>query len=311
MAQEQGRSKEPQQAWVADMPIKICEANARKSVITRILMLNTHKLTPSIGAEISGLDLTKPLSQGEIAALNDSLVEHKVIFFRDQPITTSQHLTFARQFGELEVHPVTPKEGFPEVLVLHNDADRPPLGTAHWHSDVTWRAEPSLGSILIARTVPDLGGDTMFANMEAAYEGLDSETKALIEGENAIHAFEPLRRSLIQQGASSERLARHDADFPPVSHPIVRTHPATGRKSLYVNILFTLGIDGFTNEASRPLLKKLFATANKPEYQCRFRWRKNSMAFWDNRAAQHYAVADYYPNERIMERVTVKGDRPF
>lgn len=274
-------------------------------------MLKAHKLTPSIGAEITGLDLTKPLTQEEISALSESLIEHKVIFFRDQPISTSQHLDFARHFGDLEVHPVNPKEGFPEVLVLHNDADRPPQGTAYWHSDVTWRPEPSLGSILMARTIPDLGGDTLFANMEAAYEGLDSETKALIAGKNAIHAFEPLRQSLIQQGASSERLARHDLDFAPVSHPIVRTHPATGRKSVYVNTLFTLGIDGLTKEASRPLLKKLFATATKPEYQCRFKWTKNSIAFWDNRAAQHYAVADYFPKERLMERVTIKGDRPF
>ena len=151
----------------------------------------------------------------------------------------------------------------------------------------------------------------MFANMEAAYEELDSETKELIDGRNAIHAFEPLRQSLIQQGANSERLALHDLDFPPVSHPIVRTHPSTGRKSLYVNTLFTLGIEGLTKEASRLLLMKLFATANKPEYQCRFKWTKNSMAFWDNRAAQHYAVADYHPKERLMERVTIKGKRPF
>jgi taurine dioxygenase len=274
-------------------------------------VLEVHRLTPVIGAEISGVDLAKPLSQETVTWLTQQLINHKVIFFRDQAIDTSQHLAFARRFGELEVHPVTPKKGFPEVLVLHNDADRPAFGTAFWHSDVTWRPEPSLGSILISRKVPDIGGDTLFANMESAYDGLDDKTQKLIEGRNAIHAFEPLRLSLIQEGASPEQLAQYEEQFPAVTHPIVRTHPVTGRKSLYVNALFTLGIEGMSKHEAKPLLKKLFATASKPEYQCRFRWRKHSMAFWDNRAAQHYAAADYYPNERIMERVTIKGDKPY
>jgi taurine dioxygenase len=270
----------------------------------------THPLTPGIGAEISGLDLTKPLSQAMVTWVSEQLVKYKVIFFRDQALDTSQHVAFARQFGDLEVHPVNPKDGFPEVLVLHNDADRPPLGTAFWHSDVTWRPEPSLGSILFAHKVPKVGGDTLFANMEAAYEGLDTKTQQLIEGREAIHAFEPLRRKLVLDGASPERLAQYEAEFPDVTHPIVRTHPVTGRKSIYVNTLFTMGIKGMPTAEAKILLKKLFATATKPEYQCRFRWRKNSIAFWDNRAAQHYAAADYYPNERLMERVTIKGDRP-
>lgn len=270
-----------------------------------------RKITPSIGAEISGIDLTKPIKQETLSWLTQQLVDHKVIFFRDQPIDTLQHLEFARQFGELEAHPIYPKEGFPEVMVLHNDAKRPPSGTAFWHSDVTWRPEPSLGSILLARCVPETGGDTLFANMEAAFEGLDTKTKELIEGQTAVHGFEPLRQSLIQQGANAERLAQYEMEYPTVTHPIVRTHPVSGRKSLYVNTLFTLGIKDMPLNEARPLLKKLFATANKPEYQCRFHWANNSIAFWDNRAAQHYAVADYYPQERIMERVTIKGDRPF
>lgn len=274
-------------------------------------MLQALAITPTIGAEISGVDLTQALSQEAVAWISKQLLHYKVIFFRDQPIDTPQHLVFAKQFGELEVHPIQRKEGFPEVLVLHNDAERPPAGTAFWHSDVTWRPEPSLGSILIAKKVPEVGGDTLFANMEAAYADLDDITRVQVEGRRAIHAFEPLRQALIKRGASVEELAQYATDYPTVSHPIVRTHPVSGRKSIYVNGLFTLGIEGMSDTEAKPLLKKLFATAYKPEHQCRFRWREHSIAFWDNRAAQHYATADYFPNERIMERVTVKGDRPF
>ena len=274
-------------------------------------MLQALAITPTIGAEISGVDLTQTLSQETVAWVSQQLLDYKVIFFRDQPIDTPQHLAFARQFGELEVHPIQRKEGFPEVLVLHNDAERPPAGTAFWHSDVTWRPEPSLGSILIAKKVPEVGGDTLFANMEAAYADLDDTTRAQIERRNAIHAFEPLRQALIKRGASAEELAQYAIDYPIVTHPIVRTHPVSGRKSIYVNGLFTLGIEDMADTEAKPLLERLFATAAKPEHQCRFRWRQHSMAFWDNRSAQHYASADYFPNERIMERVTVQGDRPF
>jgi len=268
------------------------------------------QLTTAIGAEITDIDLREPLSASRIEWLSAQLVEHKVIFFRDQELTTDEHLDFARQFGDLETHPVNPKQGFPEVLVLHHDQERPPQGTAYWHSDVTWRPEPSLGSVLLARKVPQLGGDTLFANMEAAYEGLDQETRQQIDGRNAIHAFEPLRRTYMKAGAE-EKLAKFDAEFPPVSHPIVRTHPVSGRKSIYVNCLFSLGIEGMSDSEAAPLLSRLFATATKPEYQCRFRWRRHSVAFWDNRAAQHYAAADYYPQERLMERVTIKGEKPY
>ncbi|MDG1124871.1 MAG: TauD/TfdA family dioxygenase [Pseudomonadales bacterium] len=274
-------------------------------------MLQARALTPTIGAEISGVDLTQALSEEAMDWIRHQLLHYKVIFFRDQSIDTQQHIAFAKQFGELEKHPIQPKEGFPEVMVLHNDAERPPAGTAFWHSDVTWRPEPSLGSILIARKVPEVGGDTLFANMESAYAGLDDATLELIEGRNAIHAFEPLRQALIKRSASAEELAQYEKDYPSVTHPIVRTHPVSGRKSIYVNGLFTLGIEGMADGEAKPLLKRLFDTAAKPENQCRFRWRQHSIAFWDNRSAQHYANADYFPNERIMERVTIQGDRPF
>ena len=267
-------------------------------------------LTPTIGAEIEGLDLRKPLGPASQTWLGDQLVRYKVIFFRDQDISAKQHLEFARQFGTLETHPVNPKDGYPELLVLHNDSNRPPSDTAIWHSDVTWRAQPSLGSILIARKVPEIGGDTLFADMEAAYDGLDDSVRAAIEGRHAVHRFEPMRQYLLQSGADTEQMTKFEKKYPAVTHPIVRTHPITGRKSIYVNALFTVGIAGMEDSQAQLLLTKLFATATRPEYQCRFQWRQNSIAFWDNRAAQHYATADYYPNERLMERATVEGDTP-
>ena len=273
-------------------------------------MPHAKPLTPVIGAEISGIDLRQPLSLDSVQWLTDQLVRYKVIFFRDQDIDPQQHLDFAREFGPLETHPVNPKDGFPELLVLHNDANRPPADTAVWHSDVAWRLEPSLGSILIARKVPEVGGDTLFANMEAAYQGLDDETKALITGRRAIHQFEPMRQYLLQSGADAEKMAKFEKKYPKTTHPIVRSHPITGEKSIFVNRLFTVGIEGMADAEAQPLLDKLFASASQPEYQCRFRWRKHSIAFWDNRAAQHYATADYYPHERVMERATIEGDRP-
>ncbi|MEC8481440.1 MAG: TauD/TfdA family dioxygenase [Pseudomonadota bacterium] len=273
-------------------------------------MPHAKPLTPVIGAEISGIDLRQPLSLDSVQWLTDQLVRYKVIFFCDQDIDSQQHLDFAREFGPLETHPVNPKDGFPELLVLHNDANRPPAYTAVCHSDVTWRLEPSLGSILIARKVPEVGGDTLFANMEAAYQGLDDETKALITGRRAIHQFEPMRQYLLQSGADAEKMAKFEKKYPKTTHPIVRSHPITGEKSIFVNRLFTMGIEGMADAEAQPLLDKLFASASQPEYQCRFRWRKHSIAFWDNRAAQHYATADYYPHERVMECATIEGDRP-
>lgn len=267
--------------------------------------------TPTIGAEIQGLDLRQKISAANVDWLIEQLVRFKVIFFRDQNIDAEAHLRFAREFGQLETHPVNPKENFPELLVLHHHADNPPSGTAVWHSDVTWRKSPSLGSILIARQVPTVGGDTLFADMEAAYAYLDEKTRHEVSELQAIHQFAPMRRHLIKSGANAERLAKFDSAYPPVLHPVVRTHPVSGRKSLYVNELFTVGIKGVPQDRARPLLTKLFATATRPEIQCRFRWQKHSIAFWDNRACQHYATADYYPHERLMERATIEGTPPY
>ena len=267
-------------------------------------------LTPTIGAEIEGVDLTRPLSEATVSALRRALLDWKVLFFRDQEIDTGQHLAFARRFGELEVHPFAPqKPGYPEVLAItHDEKSRGRENT--WHSDVTWRLEPSLGSILRALEVPPVGGDTLFADMYAAYEGLTDEVKARIEGALAVHDFENFRRGMRKRGVSEAEIEAFDKLYPTVEHPVVRTHPETGRKALYVNAAFTRYIVGIEKAESDALLAHLYAQAAIPEYQCRFRWEKNSIAFWDNRASQHYAASDYFPAVRRMERVTVIGDRP-
>jgi taurine dioxygenase len=176
-----------------------------------------------------------------------------------------------------------------------------------WHSDVTWRLAPSLGSVLLAREVPDVGGDTLFSDMYAAYEGLDDETRASLDGLYAIHDF----TRTFGRFMAAEELARKQAEFPPARHPVVRTHPETGRKGLYVNAAFTSHVEGMEREASDRLLELLYRQASIPEYQCRFRWKRGSIAFWDNRAVQHYANSDYFPSRRVMERVTIVGDTPY
>ena len=272
--------------------------------------LEIYHLSPVIGTEVLGIDLSK-VDRATTAWLNDLLVERKVLFFRDQEIAEEEHIAFAARFGGLEVHPFTDNNvRHPEIIHLNNDREHPPYINI-WHSDVTWREEPSLGSILRARVVPEVGGDTLFANMEAAYEGLDEETKELIDAPYyAIHDNEGFLQGMRTQGASEEEIEARRVEFPPQRHPVVRTHPVSGKKSLYVNKAFTRCIDGMKREESVALLAKLYQQAWMPDYQCRFRWRKDSFAFWDNRAAQHYAAADYWPETRMMERVTVMGDRP-
>ncbi len=283
-------------------------SQATNAVRTELLTVN--RLTPTIGAEIQGIDLAGPLGPETIAAIRAALLEWKVVFFRDQDITAEQHLAFGRKFGELEVHPLLPqKPGYPEIIPLtHNRESRGRENT--WHSDVTWRQEPSLGSVLRAVEIPPVGGDTLFADMYAAYEGLSDQVKAKIDGKTAINDLGFFPGLLRKQGKSEAEIEEHVRKYPPAEHPVVRTHPETGRKALYVNAVFTRHIIGMDKTESATLLQYLFAQASIPEYQCRFRWTVNAMAFWDNRSAQHYAVSDYWPAVRRVERVTIIGDRP-
>lgn len=267
-------------------------------------------LTPCIGLEIRGLDLAQTLDDATISRLSELLVERKVLFFREQRISTEQHLAFARCFGELEVHPFTVNHSrHPEMIILRNDRRHPPDNDV-WHSDVTWRKAPSLGSVLRARQVPSVGGDTLFADMEAAYAALDEGLRKRLEGLYAIHDNEFFLAGMKAAGASPAEVEAKRRQYPPVRHPIVRTHPVSGRKSLYVNRAFTRSIEGVAQDEGRALLSRLFRTAWRPEVQCRFRWRPDSVAFWDNRSTQHYAAADYWPQVRLMERATIIGDEP-
>lgn len=263
-------------------------------------------LTPTIGAELHGIDLRQDLSDEAIGEVRRALLTWKVVFFRDQAITRAQHIAFARRFGALEIHPATPKDQTdPEVLRIEHGPDNKGKENA-WHSDVTWRAEPSLGSILRSIEIPPVGGDTLFADMYAAYEGLSAEMKRTVDGLTARHDIARVFAKRLGQDAEALR-----AKFPVQEHPVVRTHPETGRRLIYVNTAFTEEIVGLSRRESDWLLQHLYAQAAFPEYQCRFRWTSNALAFWDNRACQHYAASDYYPGRRVIERVTVKGDRPY
>ena len=268
-------------------------------------------LSPVIGTVVHGIDLRVVPNEDVAEWLAGLLVERKVIFFRDQAISQAEHIAFARCFGDLEVHPFTPNsESHPEIIHLDNDRDRPPRINV-WHSDVTWRDEPSLGSILRAIEVPDVGGDTLFANMEAAYDKLDDATKAEFQGRRAVHDNEVFLSGMYSRGVSEEKVAQMRRDFPPTTHPVFRTHPVSGKKAIYVNSTFTRTLEGVPEEEAALLLEPLYRAAWNPDIQCRFKWQKHSIAFWDNRSTQHFAAADYWPAVRKMERVTVLGDRPF
>jgi taurine dioxygenase len=265
-----------------------------------------HPLTPAIGAELSGIDLAKPLSDEIIADIRQTLLTNKVIFFRDQHLSREQLLCFARRFGTLEIHPATPKDQpYPEILRIEHGPKSKGQENM-WHSDVTWRVEPSLGSVLSALEIPPVGGDTLFANMNLAYEKLPQEIREQITGMTAIHDIARVFAKRLNK--RPEEL--HD-QYPPQEHPVVRTHPETGLRSLYVNSAFTSHIVGMETDESKALLNKLYATASNPEIQCRFKWTKGAIAFWDNRASQHFAASDYFPARRIMERATIAGDRPY
>lgn len=269
--------------------------------------LQLEPLSPCIGAEIRGIDLRQELSADLVADLRAALVAHKVIFFRDQDIGAEEHLRFARYFGDLEIHPVTPADQENrEILRLVHNAEHPGREN-NWHSDVTWRAEPSMGSVLRAIKLPQTGGDTLFANMAAAFQGLPESIRAFISGLTAEH-------EILRAFASRIKPEKHEETrqkYPPQIHPVVRTHPESGEQAIYVNIAFTTRIMELDRVSGEQMLSYLQQQAWVPEYQCRFRWEPGSIAFWDNRAAQHYAVSDYWPLERVMERVTVAGDRPF
>jgi len=276
---------------------------------------NTHpytikRLSPSIGAELLDIDLKKPLTDSLKDEIYQALLVYKVIFFRNQDLTIEEHLDFAKNFGELEIHPFASNdEQYPEVLkITHNEKNKGRENT--WHSDVTWRLEPSLGSILRMKESPKVGGDTLFADMYAAYEDLSDEVKEKLDGAIAVHDFAGFRKRLEKNGVSEEEIEVFNKTYPMPEHPVIRTHPDTGKKLIYVNTAFTQYIKDWDVDESSRMLRLLYSRAATPEYQCRFVWEDNSIAFWDNRSVQHYASSDYWPQVRRVERVTIIGDRP-
>jgi taurine dioxygenase len=263
-------------------------------------------LSTTIGGEIQDAQLAR-LDAGGIADVRQALLDFRVLFFRDQELTIQEHKAFAENFGPIEEHPFIPsKDGHPDVTRFEKGPKM--IGVENqWHSDVSWREVPSFGSVLRAVEVPDVGGDTLFADMVAAYECLDDAMKARLDGLYAIHDFASSFGLLL----SAEEREEKRKEFPPARHPVVRTNPDTGERCLYVNAIFTSHIEGMERAESDALLQELYAEAHIPEIQVRFRWEKDSVAFWDNRMVQHYAANDYWPRRRVMERVTIIGERPI
>jgi taurine dioxygenase len=268
--------------------------------------IQIDKLTPNVGAEIRGLDLARPLDERTFKEIHAALVDNGVIFFRDQHLTPEQQKDFGQLFGELHVHPAAPSllEGHPEILVIHADEKSTRVAGENWHSDVSCDPEPPMGSILYMHELPPVGGDTLFASMYAAYDALSTSMKRFLEPLTAMHEGEHVYRG--RYGFDDRGRV-----FPKAEHPVIRTHPVSGRNALFVNGGFTTRIVQLARAESDALLQFLFRHLETPEFQCRFRWQVNSVAFWDNRCVQHHAMWDYYPQRRHGHRVTIKGDKPF
>jgi taurine dioxygenase len=276
--------------------------------MTRVTEFVVNPMTPTFGAEIAGIDLSARLSEDILRDLESELLKWKVLFFRNQKIGIEDQKRLGSWFGKLEVHPTARHN--PEVVRIEED-DKRRANNNLWHSDMSFKVEPPLGSILKAEEIPDVGGDTLFADMEQAYQGLSNEIKERIDCAHALHCWPSAWIDLAMRSAGISDRDEFLRQCPDPEHPVVRSHPKTGNKSLYVNTAFTRRIIGMSKTESDELLTKLYQQAAIPEYQCRFRWQTNSVAFWDNRCTQHYAVADFFPNRRIVERITICGDVPL
>jgi len=274
-----------------------------------------------VGAEIHGVDIASGLSNTEFDAIHEAFSQHGLIFFRDQSISEDDHIAFAQKFGEIDInrffaaHP-----DHPEIALVSKDVDQKDNIGGGWHTDHSYDAEPAMGSILVARELPETGGDTMFASMYKAYQGLSDGLKDMLDGLNAVHSAAHIFGSGPNTYATSTDAAGHESKddgrinnaavadgMQDVIHPVVITHPLSGEKALYVNPAFTLRFEGWTDEESHPLLQYLYAQCARPEYTHRFEWKPGSIAFWDNRATWHWALNDYQGQRRVMHRITVEG----
>lgn len=274
--------------------------------------ITVKPLSPHLGAEIEGVDLSQPLTNAQFDDIHQAFLKHHVIFFRDQALTPDQHIAFGKRWGTLNVHPyVKGMASHPEILEIIKEPSEKINFGGGWHSDMSFLEVPALGSILHAIEVPEVGGDTLFASQYGAWDALSPGLQKTLEGLRAIHSA---AEEYGAGGASSKKRASMDSEVvgdevPEYEHPVVRTHPETGRKGLYINPAFTLRFAGWTKKESRPLLEYLFEVCRREVYTCRFRWRPGSVAMWDNRCVWHYALNDYHGHRRHMRRVTVNGDK--
>jgi taurine dioxygenase len=274
--------------------------------------LSIRRLGVFLGAEVTGVELHRPLEAQTVEALKQAHAEHGVLVFPNQAITSEDLKRFGRYFGELTVHPFsTSTAEAPELIVYDNKEGNPPAPTDVWHTDETFREAPPMGTALCSKIVPDVGGDTAFASMSAVYEGLSDRWQRFLSGLEAVHDFKPFRGLFPRDRAGIERLRKYEDLYPPATHPMVTLHPVTAKKVLFVNPQFTLYIKGMAEDESRTLLEMLYRKTLVHEYQYRHRWQPDMVVFWDNRSVQHSALHDYYPKRRLMERVTIKGTRPI
>jgi taurine dioxygenase len=273
--------------------------------------IQVKRIAGALGAEVNGLDLARPLSDQQASALRAAWLEHLVLFFRDQPLMSAQYMAFARRIGQPVEYPfVKGIEGYPEIIEVKKLEHETVNFGGIWHSDTAYLEEPPMASMLLARELPPYGGDTLFANMYLAYEALSEGMRRMLDPLTAINSSaradvtrtrEDRLKSDGRSGAKKEYVAEH---------PVVRTHPETGRKALYVNVAHTARFGGMTEEESAPLLEYLFRHQTRPEFSCRFSWRVGSLALWDNRCTQHNPVNDYHGYRRLMHRITLAGDKP-
>ena len=295
---------QPFDVYVGPMPHLAAERERLAEL--RYENFDVRRMGATIGAEVTGVDLRTQLDQNVIEELRRCLFDFKVLFFRNQVLTPEEHVAFARRFGELELHTFIPSnDSHPELVRFEKHAEVGGYENG-WHSDVSWKECPSLGAVLHGVEVPPAGGDTLFADMYAAYEGLTPELRQRIEELYAVHDYAKVFGHVVAE-AEREEMRRV---YPPVRHPVVRRHPVTGRKLIYVNRFFVDHIEGLGVEESNQLIDELSRQAEIVEYQCRFHWEDHSVAFWDNRAVQHYASSDYWPARRVMERASICGERP-
>lgn len=305
----------PNMAW---RPTAIVTPTNLNRISQGYRRIDVRPLAGALGAEIFAVDLSDGMDDDTFAEVHQALLDHLVIFFRDQELSPDQHSAFGRRFGDFHEHAfVGGVDGHPEIMrVVKKKSDTLNFGGV-WHSDVTFEEEPPLGSVLYAKQVPEYGGDTLFANMYLAYETLSDGMKQMLDGLRAVHSakqvYGPNGIYATKQYAEGSSTAINPTEMAvnEVDHPVVRRHPETGRHLLFVNAPFTIGFKNMSEEESAPLLHYLVEHSTRPEFTCRHRWTKGSLAFWDNRCTQHCALNDYQGQSRIMHRVTIKGDRPI